>query len=60
MNGPDKNYRKVIDKALEIGCFERDFGPRFTVTTVASLVLKQYYEMPLLAQLLLRLHMTPE
>ena len=49
MNGPDKNYRKVIDKALEIGCFERDFGPRFTVTAVASLVLKQYYEMPLLA-----------
>ena len=55
MNGPDENYSKLIEKTQEIGCFEGNFGPRYTVTLVASLVLKQYYELPLLSRLLLKL-----
>ena len=59
VNGPDKNFDKVLKKIKEIGSFKGNFGPRFSVTVISSLVTKQLYEDPLLSDLLMKIRLTP-
>ena len=59
VRGPDENFEKLVNKLLEIGSFEGGAAPRITVAVVSALVLKEYYELPLLAHLLTVIHRTP-
>ena len=59
VHGPDENFEKLVNKILEIGSFEGGAEPRITVAVVSALVLKEYYELPLLSQLLMAIHKTP-